>query len=264
VDSDPYDLAPEERPAPRSRPPQEDRPRRRRDEDEDDRPRRRYREDEEDRPRPRRPLYEEEAEEDRPRRRSRRDEEDEPRPRRPRKRSMSVTQMDAWLKAGLIGGLILAVLIGVGIWYAVRTIRRSPFRGQMSTYLTPPAGVVGPGEPRPAVKKMVVVDVQDKDVDGLHFDLPDNLRAATPAEVTTVVWLRWNKATVGTYSTGGSAYQWSCEVTVIDLATRTTLGTQRFTGDAPPRSFVGRRGESRSGDKPTEQVLNYLRNFPRG
>jgi hypothetical protein len=243
----------------------EDRPRSRPSRDEDDRPRRpRSLYDEEDRPRRRRHADEEPDEEDRPRRRRRyADEEDEPR-RRPRKRSLSMAQLDTWIKVGLIGGLVLVVLVGVGIWYAVRTVRRAPFRAQMANYLAPPAGVVAPNGPRPAVRKMVVVDVQDRDVDGLHFDLPGDLRAAGPAEVTTVVWLRWSKNTVGTYSTGGQAHQWSCDVTVIDLATRTTLGSQRFMGSAPPRSFYGRRGESRSGDKPTEQVLSYLRNFPRG
>jgi len=172
--------------------------------------------------------------------------------------------MDAWVKGIIIGGLVLAVLVAGGIWYGARTYKRAPFRAQMATYLAPPAGMANPAGPRPAVKKMVVVDANDKDVDDLHFDLPADLRAANPGEVTTVVWLQWNKATVGTYEGGGNAYQWSCNVTVIDKATRTTLGSQQFTGPAPPQTFYGKAGESRTGDKPTDQVLNYLRSFPRG
>jgi hypothetical protein len=159
---------------------------------------------------------------------------------------------------------VLIVLVGVGTWYAVRTARRAPFRAQMASYLAAPTGVANPNVPRQGARKMVVVDVQDKDVDGLHFDLPDDLRAATPDEVNTVVQLRWNQAAVGTYSSGGKGYQWSCSATVIDRATQTTIGSQQFAGSPPPQSYYGKPGESRSGDKPTPQVLAYLRTLARG
>jgi hypothetical protein len=169
--------------------------------------------------------------------------------------------MDNRIKVIIIGGLVLLVLLGVGIWFARRTIRRAPFRAEMSTYLQAPTG---PAKPGTSVKKVVVIDVADKDVDSLHFDLPDDLRAATPAEVTTVVWLNWSKNQIGTYTGGGSAYQWSCQVTVIDKATRTTIRQQTFTGSRPPQSVRARRGTSHSGDKPTDQVINFLRGLPRG
>ena len=143
-------------------------------------------------------------EDDRPRRTRRRryeEDEDEAEP-RPRKRSPSVPQMDGLVKAGFWGVLVLIALVSVGTWYAVRTARRAPFRAQMVSYLAAPTGVANPNAPRQGPRKMVVVDVQDKDVDDLHFNLPDDLRAATPDEVNTVIQLRWNQAAVGTYSSG--------------------------------------------------------------
>jgi hypothetical protein len=264
---------------------EDDRPRRRRprDEDEDDRPRRRRTEDEEeDRPRrradtyatkddedePRRPRSrrDEDEEEDRRRERRRRrdedDEDDEPQPRK-RRQSPSVQEMDRRVKLLLWGAGILVVFIGLvagGIWFAVRTAKRAPFRAQMSTYLAQPVGAAPAGTP---VQKVVVVDVKDKDVDSMHFDVPDGLRAATPQEVTTVVQLNWDKRQVGTYSSGGKAYQWFCDVTVVDLKSKGKIGGQNFSGSRPPQSFVGKRGESRTGDKPTEAVLNYIKGLRR-
>jgi hypothetical protein len=60
------------------------------------------------------------------------------------------------------------------------------------------------------------------------------------------------------YKGGGSAGQWSCDVQAIDRATQTSLGSQKFIGSPPPQSFIGRPGRSRSGDKPRQQVMNYL------
>jgi hypothetical protein len=204
-----------------------------------------------------------EEEDKRPRRPRRRDDEDEPQPPRRRKRSLSIQQMDDRVKAFLVGGLVLVVLVSVGIWYTMRTVRRSPFRNQMASYLAQPTATADLNAPRKPVKRMVVVDPNEQDLDDLHFDLPDDLRAATPADVTTVVWLRWNQATVGTYSSGGNAYQWSCDVMVIDLPTRTTIGSQHFDGAPPPARVSGKRGQSHSGDKPTQAILNYLQSFPR-
>jgi hypothetical protein len=171
--------------------------------------------------------------------------------------------MDNRVKVFLIAGLVGIVLVGVGVWYTVRSVRRGPFRDQMAVYLAQPANTADANGPRKTVKRMVVVDPNEKDLDDLHFDLPEDLRAAKPEDVTTVVWLRWDKATVGTYTSGGSAYRWSCNVTVIDLATRTTIGSQMFEGSPPPTTVRGKPGESHSGDKPTDAVLGYLKSFPR-
>jgi hypothetical protein len=171
--------------------------------------------------------------------------------------------MDRRAKVFLWGaGIVVAfvALIAVGIWFLIRTNKRAPFRAHMARYLAQPTGAAPAGTP---VRKLVVVDVKDKDLDSLHDDLPNDLRAATPEEATTVVWLQWDKREVGTYSSGGKAYQWFCDVTVIDLKSKGRIAGQNFAGERPPQRFVGRRGESRTGDKPTEAVLNYLKGLRR-
>jgi hypothetical protein len=213
-------------------------------------------------------LRPDEPDEKRPRRRRNGEEplDDEPRvKRRPRRSASSKSGMSTIAKIILwLGGigLVFALLATLGIWLTVRNMRRAPFRKHMSEYLATPVGM--PGRPgAAAVGKMVVVDEQDKDVDSLHFDLPDDLRAATPEEVVTVARLRWAKNRIGEYQGGGGAYQWSCNVALFDLPSKTMVATQHIEGSAPPPSFVGRPGESRTGDKPTTAVLNFLKNLPR-
>lgn len=234
----------------------EERPRRRpspRNEDEDDRPRRR-REEEREEERPRRPRMARDEDEG---------EEERSRPRRRERRSPSNQGMGVQTKILLGVGVAALVFLGLavaGVVLVVRSVKRGPFRPHMATYLAAPTGNAPAGTP---IKKVVVVDVKDKDVDGLHFDLPDTLRAGTPEEATTVVWVSWDKRQVGAYTTGGNAYQWFCDVTVIDLATKARIAGQNFSGSPPPATFRGRRGESRTGDKPTDAVLNYIKGLPR-
>jgi hypothetical protein len=168
--------------------------------------------------------------------------------------------MDALIRIGVGVTLVLLVLFGIGIWHVVGMIRRAPFRAQMASYLTPTVGMRNLAAPRPS-GKMVVVNVANRDLDDLHFDLPDNLRASSPGQVAIVARLHWRHATVGMYKGGGSAGQWTCDVEVIDRVKWTLLGSQKFIGSPPPQSFVGRRGQSRSGDKPKQQVMTFLQVF---
>jgi hypothetical protein len=241
-----YNLKREAEELPRDR--DEDRPRRRRDEDgrdDSDRPRRRRERDDPD-------------EDDRPRRRRRSEDEE---PRRTPLPPLRNPVLDKFIQFGVFVGLVLLVLFGVFIWYVVGMVRRAPFRAQMATYLAPASAGRNAAGPRPGGGKMVVVSVKERDLDDLHFDLPDNLRASTPDEAALVARLRWIQATVGIYKGGGSASQWSCEVEVIDRATWTMLGSQKIVGEPPPGSFIGRRGQSRSGAKPKQQVLTYIQGF---
>ncbi len=225
-----------------------DLPRRRRrpdDEDEYDRPRRRYREDEE-------------AEDDRPRRRARRPDEeyhDVDRLRRRKRQAASDRRVDNWIKVAFAGALVVLAFVAVGVGVLVWALTRSPFRNHIASYLAPPVGVAPRGT---KVGKLVIVDVGKKDVDSLQDDLPDDLRARGPADATTVALLQWSQDIVGGYTSGGNALQWSCQITVVDLATRTTIATQRIMGSPPPWSTVGKRGASHSGDRPRNEVLAYL------
>jgi hypothetical protein len=229
-------------------------------------PRRRrpsYDEDDYDLPDPRRRSRDEEDDYIGPRHRARRPDEeydDVDRLRRRKQQAASDRRLDNWLKVAFAGGLMVLVLLLIGGGVLVWALTRSPFRGQIDSYLTPPVGIAPAGT---AVGKLVIVDVGKKDVDSLQEDLPDDLRARGPADVTTVAWLKWSQESVGSYKSGGSALQWSCQITVIDLATRRQIASQRIVGSPPPWATVGKPGASHSGDKPRNEVLAYLQGLRR-
>lgn len=222
-------------------------------------------------PRKRRPRRDEDRDDDepddRPRRRSvrRRDDLDDAIRRQPRQRSLSVGQMDLRVKLVLAAVVVLLVLIGLGIfglWYWYRTSQAAPFQPFVAQYLAAPAGAA---QGRPAQGKMVVVDTAKRDVDwDIFFALPDEVRAARPQEVGTIVWTNWGKDQTGAYDDGTPAYVLWCKVTVIDRKTRTIIAESgQFRGSAPPQS-IDSNSSSGSGSKPTEAVLEFLKNLPRG
>lgn len=243
----------------------DDLPRRRRDRsdpDEDDRPRRRSREpieEDDDRPRRRRDRFEDDDEDGPPRRRKREyddDEDDRPRRRSREPRSSPFGSMVLWIWV-IIGGV---AILGLGIGLTVYLARWSALRSNMSAYLAPATGrptVSPPAGP----KKMVVVDVDRKDIDWLHTYLSSNEQATTPAQVTYVAQCRWQTNKVLSYTGGGSGYRYDLNVSVIDLTTGQQVAHRHFAGSQPPMSFRGRRGESRYGSKPHDEVLVFLRGF---
>jgi hypothetical protein len=181
--------------------------------------------------------------------------------RKPRKAVPSQASQDARSTLWLIGILVGVVLAGVGVWFLMSAWARAPFRGEMASYLAPPNPAAKPADADNGPRKLVVVDLDARDLDPLHFSLPNNLRAAGPNEVGRIVQLRWIQTTVGRYTSGGTAYKWRCEFTVIDKATRAVLQSAVIEGSEPPASIYGRRGQSESGSKPTQQVLWRLENM---
>jgi hypothetical protein len=164
----------------------------------------------------------------------------------------------------VIGGIVACVLIGVGIWFLMRSSQTAPFKPAMATYLalpTSPAPMRGQPPTKP-VGKMVLVDQASKEVDWTLFDLPDDLRATKPEEVVTVVLLNWRKGKVGDYEGGGAAYQQNVTVTVIDLATKTVLCYNEIYGGPPPQNIDSRSSEG-TGSKPTKELVEYLKGLPR-
>src|SRR5947199_9432348 len=129
---------------------------------------------------------------------------------------------------------IFIPILGFAIFMAVRQERehadeRATFGAVMAEYAGPP--VQGnPGAARPALGKVVMVNADNLSLDNLHFAIPDDLRAWTPAEVTTVVQLRTQDREVGRYEGGGRALQQTVTVTVFDKASRVLLGSATFTG----------------------------------
>jgi len=102
--------------------------------------------------------------------------------------------------------------------------------------------------------------------------LPDELRAATPNEVKTIVQLRWMTRLEGRYAheikvgdrrvpVGGSALRILAELTVIDKERSAIVGRRTIAGGSPPSSSTG--GETRYGSRPTDQIVSFIKGLPR-
>lgn len=109
--------------------------------------------------------------------------------------------------------------------------------------------------------KVVTVDTFNKKIDPLYFDLPADLRASTPAEVGTIVWMHRQASQVGYYTKGGGAHQWRCDLKVIDRTTSTLLAEKTFWGSDPPRSKTD-SGDA-YGSFPSGEIIGYLSGLPR-
>lgn len=157
--------------------------------------------------------------------------------------------------------VIVAVIIGV-ITQQRQASVVAPFKSHLSEYasmsgLKPISPTVSP-----YIKgKVIVIDIDEKDIDDCFFDLPSDLRAASPEEVGTVIWLDWGEVLIGRYTDGAGGYQITCKVTVIDKAKTAIVGEATFKGSEPPSVKSG--SGDRTGDKPTDDVSDYIKTLPR-
>ena len=168
---------------------------------------------------------------------------------------------------GLLGGVILivfvAVLFGFAVFMAVRqqtqrSDERSLFQAVIGDYLFSPVEL-GAGVARPRLGKVVLVDVKQRKFDDLHLSLPEDVRALTPAEVTTVGQMSYTREVVGRYGMGARAIQVSCTLTVVDRASRTVIAKGSFVWDKPPSHVpkTGNQGEV-TGSPPWREITAFL------
>jgi hypothetical protein len=168
---------------------------------------------------------------------------------------------------GLLGGLIVtafvAALFGVAIFMAVRqtdqaNAERTAFRAVIGEYLFSPVPAA-PGAARPRVGRVVLVDVERRKFDDLHLSLPEDLRALTPAEVTTVGQIRYTREEVGRYQMGQRAIQLSCTMMVVDLPSRTVIGERSFVWGKPPSHIPKTSSKDDvSGSAPWKEITAFL------
>ncbi len=164
----------------------------------------------------------------------------------------------------VLWSLIALIAVGVGGFFGVRYLLRkshlSAFETHAGEYIemaktatSAPAGTKARG-------KVITVDKNERAVDWLYFDLPEHLQANTPDEVGTIVLLEWGKIEVGHYGNNESdkAYRQTCIVSVYDKADKKLIGTTVVTGGKPPERK--KRSASGVGPKPTEEIVNFVRN----
>jgi hypothetical protein len=102
--------------------------------------------------------------------------------------------------------------------------------------------------------KMVVVNVNERTMDDLHFALPDDLSASKSEEVATVVLLTWEKSET---SPSGLRYIMTCRVRVFDWKSKSEIASRTVFGDPPDHLRPG------TGPQPDAQVLRFLTDLPR-
>jgi len=115
------------------------------------------------------------------------------------------------------------------------------------------------GEQRKVIRgKVVAIDGNRLALDSLFYQI-GRLRAHSPEEVGTVVWLDCRANLVGQYGsrTGPGAFQQTCWVRILSLSERKIVAEKRFSGSPPPE-YSSSGG---SGDRPDQEILDYLEEF---
>jgi hypothetical protein len=160
--------------------------------------------------------------------------------------------------------VVLALLIGPGAFFVIQSLvtqssqerEAERFAGVVADFLAPPKKT----GPAPNVKPkgpMLPIDVQERKVDRLLFELPESLRPTSPEAVATIVWLSWREETVGKYANGSpSCIEW-CDVTVLDRAQRIVLAEKQFRGGDPPKT-LSRNLSKGVGPRPYKEISDYL------
>lgn len=177
--------------------------------------------------------------------------------------AMFIVACTGGLKRQLLSIVVTAVVAGIA-WGAdnmyVSSVQ-APFEPHMNGYVTMAAldSETAGGSPRAPV---VVIDVARRALDEAFFGLPDSIRAKRPADVASVVLVRCETTRIGTYGTsGGGAYQYTCDVRAYDAASKRLLARHAIDGPSPPSS--SRNGVSQTGARPTGLVADYIRGLLR-
>ncbi len=160
-----------------------------------------------------------------------------------------VTPRQLCLILGGVGVFVVFMFgfVGYMAWQerAAHVRAKALFEARLADYLAMPQprrGELQLGVPR---GKMVLVDVEKTELDEMHHFCRE--AAATPDEVETVVWLRWDTEWVsdplvfGGYHSDG----WKCTVSVFDYANKRLIAQKDF--------------RSKDGDsKPEHEILTWL------
>jgi len=110
--------------------------------------------------------------------------------------------------------------------------------------------------------KIIMVDIDEKKFDNslFHSSLME-LKATTPEEVGTVIWLSWDEEIADHYTDGTAAIRLNCFAQIIDITESSIIGEKLIYGSSPPSSKAG--SGSRTGSKPDTNVIEYIKTLPR-
>ena len=167
----------------------------------------------------------------------------------------------------LIGGPLLVIAVAGVLEVSRQNRALAPFQPYLDEYLYLPGENAGntvlqmtfahPTDSPYIRGKIVPVQVRDNTLDVLYFDLPAELRADSPDEVGTVVWLYCTSVTQVVRRVGASTsntVDYSCDVAVIDRSIPAIVATHSF------RETAGEQGYR---DVLYPDIVEYLAGIPR-
>jgi hypothetical protein len=176
--------------------------------------------------------------------------------------------------------ILILSLIAIGLTIGSNTSRQldmvlEPFKNHIREYSIV-SGLKNPARTSPhrtkayLKGKIIPVNRMESRIDDIYFSLPEGLRATKPEDVGTIVWLDWEKDTVGHYcpeglggcfSSDDPAIVNTCDVTIIDKSIPAIVVERNFRGSDPPEKKE--KGGSGSGSMPTKEIIDYLKNLPK-
>jgi hypothetical protein len=108
--------------------------------------------------------------------------------------------------------------------------------------------------------KILPVDIQNKRLDFIYFDLPSQLRTSIPTEIGTIAILDCKQVVSGRYTSGSTAYVPFCDITLLDRSMTTVLARHSVAGVQPPERKY-QKGDW-FGERPNDQIVAYLLGLP--
>jgi hypothetical protein len=166
-----------------------------------------------------------------------------------------------WLSA-----LALALALGFGYWVYHRRERSSalqPFEERLPDFAAARESA-SPAAGEPYLRgKLLVMKRDAPEIDGLFFELPEELRAAGPAEVGSVAFVACGEIEVGRYEGGSAAIQSYCEAALLDLEARALVGERRVLGPPPPYHTSSAHGKVYGGAADKGRLVEWLAKLPR-
>ncbi len=168
----------------------------------------------------------------------------------------------------LVAGATAVVLLTVAAFALFRTpadeARIARFAPSLQRYLE-----VADAPPAPSLPyrrgRVVIVNSETKSVDPIFNSLAPSVRAETPEQVGTIVFVHWITQHVDNYYARdgqflASAYITNCQVSVVDVASRLAVARKYFAGDAPPDKIF-RVPNDRTGEfgmRPNGAVIDFV------
>ena len=113
--------------------------------------------------------------------------------------------------------------------------------------------------------KVAVFNVDEKALDISQKKLPDDLRADSEEDISTLITVRCKQELEAFYYTKedvNAAWGKGCLVQVIDLAKSEIVGSKQVYGYAPPLQ-ERRKSEPFEAKHPDDQIVTYLTTLPR-